>query len=89
MNNFVLCSISMRSALFNNRLEPPYETHTGAAPRLSHNLHPTTHNPPRGADLTFVRPLRPHRTYKHMTIRHLPLWPKNNQISGSLLNGGG
>src|SRR5260370_34852230 len=79
MTNFCLWSIFVRSALFSHRLESPCEAHTGAAPRFSPNPHPTTHNPPSGAHVVFMRPIRCPSTCNPMVITYLCLCPKKNQ----------
>src|SRR5258708_1694610 len=52
--------------------------------RLSHNPHPTTHNPPHDADLSFVRHQRPFFTPNPLTINNLSLCVKKRQISRRL-----
>src|SRR6266567_577180 len=77
MNNFCLCSILVRAALASHRLEPSCETHTGAAV-----LKIIKTSDSGGADLPFVRHLRPHQMHNSMAISHLSLCSQNDRILG-------
>jgi hypothetical protein len=77
INDFFLWSVFVRSALFSHRLEPPCETHTSAA--ALRIVEPPTSS---GADLAFVRHLRPYQTCNSIAMRRLPLGAHKHQISG-------
>ncbi len=53
-----------------------------SVPRLSHNPHPTTYNPPNDADLSLVRHQRPFHTANPLIMTNLSLCPEKRQISG-------